>query len=235
VSKEVDARGLAGRAAWSVGRLQRALKRRGLSETLGLAATRVRDKVVLREEHVWYQLSLQADRPRRSLAPGLQLVQATERERELATQISGEPSPESVREFHAVGGQLWVVLDVGRPAFSCWIFPKVTPALAAPGGWLELPPGTVCLENSATSPQDRGRGIAPAAWSEIADALAGEGIVSMITKVTVENIPSRKAVAKAGFVEIAMMRMARQGTRTTVRIKPLGADMSAQLAERLDR
>lgn len=231
----VDARGLADRAARFAGRLQRALRHRGLSETLGLVATRVRDRIVLQEEHVWYELLLQADRPRRALAPGLLLVQATERERELATQMEGGPSPEAVCEFHAVGGELWVVLDAGRAAFSCWIFPKAAPALAAPGGWLELPPGTVCLENSATSLHHRGRGIAPAAWSGIADALAAEGVVSMVTKVTVENIPSRKAVAKAGFAEIAIMRMARQGTRMKVGITPLGSATSAQLAERLDR
>lgn len=158
-----------------------------------------------------------------------------ERERELATQMPGGPTREEIDEFHAVGGELWVVLDEGRPAFTCWIFPRVTPAIAARGGWLELPPDTVCLENSATSPQYRGRGVAPGAWAGIADALADRGVASMITKVTVDNVPSRKAVTKAGFDEIALMRLVRVGGRTRVTMKPLGSGMSSLLAERLDR
>ncbi len=54
---------------------------------------------------------------------------------------------------------------------------------AARGGWLSLPEGTVCLEDSVTSPDYRGRGVAPAAWSQIAAAAAEDGYATMVTKV----------------------------------------------------
>lgn len=218
----------------TVRRLHRAL-RAGFVQTLRRIALGGVQALVLREEHIWYELPLPGDRPRRPLPAGLVLVEGDQRQRGLATQMEGGPGRQQLDEFSGVGGQLWIVLDGRRAAFTCWTFPKLTPALAAPGGWLELPAGTVCLEDSATSPDHRGRGIAPAAWSGIADVLAGRGTASMITKVAVDNVPSRRAVTKAGFTEVAQMRLLRVGGRKLVRVKPLGTSMSAQLAERLDR
>jgi ribosomal protein S18 acetylase RimI-like enzyme len=218
----------------TVRRLQRA-RREGLLRTLRSIASRGVHELVLREEHIWYELLLQDDRRRRPMPAGLVLVEADQRQRRLAAQMEGGPGRRQLDEFSRVGGQLWVVLDGERAAFTCWIFPKLAPALAAPGGWLELPAGTVCLEDSATSPDHRGRGIAPAAWSRIADVMADRGTASVITKVAVDNVPSRRAVTKAGFTEVAQMRLLRVGGRNLVRVKPLGTSMSAQLAERLDR
>ena len=65
---------------------------------------------------------------------------------------------------------------------ACWIFRERTPVFAARSGWLKLPLDTVCLEDSVTSPAYRGRGLAGAAWSEIARVLQGQHVGAMITQ-----------------------------------------------------
>ena len=57
----------------------------------------------------------------------------------------------------------------------------------------------------------------------------------MITKVGVENAPSRKAVAKAGFREIGVMRLVKRGPRKHTTMTPSEArrawarELAAQL------
>jgi RimJ/RimL family protein N-acetyltransferase len=69
-----------------------------------------------------------------------------------------------------------------------------------------------------TAATHRGRGIAPRAWDQIAASLHERGIDTMITKVEVENAPSRRAVEKAGFVAVALQRLDRTGPRTRVSV-----------------
>ena len=140
---------------------------------------------------------------------------------------------EEVRDRRAAGNDLWLAEDEGGPLFRCWIYRRRAPVLAAPGGWLEIPAETVVLEDSATTPRARGRGIAPGAWTAIADSLRDEGLTHMITKVGVENEASRRAVVKAGFREIGVMRLVKAGPRkrtTVAQPAPgLGADLAARL------
>ena len=167
--------------------------------------------VYLAEAHVWYQLDLartaRAERSRTrsgSCAP--------------ATTSSAAPSRwasgiEEVRQRRAQGNDLWLAADDGGPLFRCWIYRRRAPVLAAPGGWLELPQDSVCLEDSATTARARGRGIAPGAWTAIADSLEAEGVARMITKVGVDNEASRRAVVKSGFREVGVMRLVKTGPR----------------------
>lgn len=225
-----------GTGAWSaLARLRDSLERRGLAGTLATVRDRVRPMVLLREEHVWYALDLGTERPRRELPPEVELVRAESARWPLACVMDGGPDLDQIREFAGAGGELWMVVDDGRAAFTCWTFPRVTPAIAARGGWLHLPPGTVCLEDSATSPDHRGRGIAPGAWAAIADELGARGVDTMITKVAVDNDPSRKAVSKAGFAEVAVMRLRRIGPRSRVTVSPRGPGLSTYLADALQR
>jgi RimJ/RimL family protein N-acetyltransferase len=89
----------------------------------------------------------------------------------------------------------------------------------------------VCLEDSVTSAAARGRGIAPAAWGAIADTLALEGQRKMITKVTVENTASRRAVTKSGFEEIALMHFRRRGPIHRTSIQVLDVNRGAFFAQ----
>lgn len=75
-----------------------------------------------------------------------------------------------------------------------------------------------------------GRGIAPGSWSAIAEALAAEGVTTIITKVGIENAPSRRAVTEAGFREIGLMRLTRLGGRKQASLEVMGAGVGDQLA-----
>ena len=55
----------------------------------------------------------------------------------------------------------------------------------------------------------------------------------MITKVGVENEASRKAVAKAGFREIGVMRMVKAGPRKRTTVDRPAPGLGAELAARL--
>lgn len=205
--------------------------RHGLREAGRKAVRAARKGIRLREEHVWYELQLAAEAAAPALPAGATLVEASGADVDLLDELPSV-SPEAARKLRVRGSRLFLVLEERRPLFACWIHTGATPALAAPGGWLPLPDGTVCLEDSVTAPAARGRGIAPAAWSELAHRLAAEGAAAMITKVEVVNAASRKAVEKAGFREFARMRLSRVVGRSTVELEggsPLAADLRARL------
>jgi len=69
-----------------------------------------------------------------------------------------------------------------------------------------VPRGVAFLEDSVTAPTYRGRGIASAAWQQIAGVLPTEGLCELVTIVDVTNVASRRAVTKAGFQEVAVSR-----------------------------
>lgn len=196
--------------------------------TARAVADRARALAYLHEEHVWYELPLAADRPRPDLAAELRLDRADRvARREAVAEFVGC----STSDFEGPN-DVWVVRDGDVPAFSCWIYHRSTPVLAAPGGWLSLPERTACLEDSVTAPEYRGRGIAPAAWAAIADELTERGLERIVTKVEVSNVPSRKAVGKAGFREVALQRLTRIGPRKRVEIDasaPAGELLAANL------
>jgi GNAT superfamily N-acetyltransferase len=206
------------------GRVSHALRKarqEGAGAALGRAFELVRRPFYRNEEHVWYQLDVNAERPRRDFVEGVRLIRgdATDAKRlEELGQVESE-----ARQRLADGNDLWLALDEqDRVLFACWIFRSATPVYAAPHGRLELPEGTACLEDSVTSPLARGKGIAPASWTAIADALSGEGFETLITKVATDNVPSRKAVEKSGFREIAVMKLTRVGPREQVALRPMG-------------
>ena len=169
---------------------------------------RIRSNVYLRETHVWYEIPLETDRPRLTLPPGLKLVRGDYDDLPLLAQLPTTPTETAAKRRMGNGGELWLVLDEQRPAFACWIFHRSMPMAAAPSSRLVLSPEIVCLENSVTSSLYRGQGIAPAAWSGIADALKPTGVKYIITKIEESNTASRRAIVKCGFRESATMRFA---------------------------
>lgn len=209
----------------------RLLRREGPAAVASRTWEQSRKHLYLREEHVWYQLDVTAERPRRELPPKVRLIRAGADQAGRVEELG--QSADLARERLAGGNVLWLALDESQLLFCCWTFPSRTPLLAAPGGWLELPARVACLEDSATSPAARGRGIAPGSWTAIADCLAGEDWTAMITKVGVENGPSRKAVAKSGFREIGLMSFTRLGPRRRTSLEPSGEGLGGELAKRL--
>jgi L-amino acid N-acyltransferase YncA len=175
------------------------VRRHGVGGYAARVGERLAGAVHAQTEHVWYVLDLHAEREVRPLEEGLRL--ATGRD-ELLPWIERLPTiaTATAKRWLAEGARPWLVLDGDEPAFACWIFGDRF-ELAA--GTFRLPAQTALLEASVTSAACRGRGIAPAAWDEIGRRLAAEGIDTLLTLVPVENAPSRRAVAKAGFVETA--------------------------------
>jgi len=180
--------------------------------------------VYLDEQHIWYTLNLDGVQ-QLPLAEGYELRLGTEADIDLITGLAGT-SREDADHNRARGGETWLVVQGEEPAFVCWIFPESTPARAAADRWLALPPGVVCLEHSFTGASHRGHGIAGAAWTKIAQALKMRDFEVLITKVEVDNAPSRKAVRKAGFREACLMRLHRRGLRETVSLEMLPTELT---------
>jgi GNAT superfamily N-acetyltransferase len=206
------------------GRLSRAVRKarqEGVKAAFSRAWELIRRPFYRKEEHVWYQLDVKGERPRREFVEGVRLLRAGPEHAGRVEEL-GQEEPEARRRL-AAGNDLWLALDEqDRALFACWTFRSETPVVAAPRGQLELPEGTACLEDSVTSPLARGKGIAPASWTAIADTLSNEGFEAMITKVTTDNAPSRKAVEKAGFREIGLMKLTRIGPRQQVSLTRSG-------------
>lgn len=202
-----------------VGLLSRVLghvRRHGLKETVSKAASLAWMRTYLSETHVIYELSLENSRPRKSLPPEFKLVKGSVNDLPLLNQLSDE-SERRVRQLIEAGNDLWLVLEGRQPAFACWIFHDALLISAAKNSRLALPPEIVCLENSVASPLYRGRGIAPAAWSQIADHIEQIHVKYIITKIEEDNVASQRAVEKCGFRKIAVVDFRRIGpTKRTV-------------------
>jgi RimJ/RimL family protein N-acetyltransferase len=183
--------------------------------------------------HVWYQLPLHAPRPRRELDHRLRLTRGGH---ELIPSIVWKIDESEARRRLRSGGTLWIVFDGDVPAFSCWTFRDRTPIRAARGGWLDLPADTACLEESMTSPSFRGKAVAPAAWTSIADALGEEAALRrLVTTVEEENTASRRAVEKIGFYEIGRAHTYKRRRRTAVEVTSSDLEGDGEFLRRLER
>jgi L-amino acid N-acyltransferase YncA len=184
-----------------------------------LAGRSISRTLYLQERHIWYALDLTAARPRPELPGGFTLHQASDADRPLLEQLPTIGGLEAAQRSRD-GADLWLVQQGVQPAFACWIFRKRAPVLAARGGWLTLPTATASLEDSITAPLYRGRGLAAAAWSAIADDLAQSGMTTLITKVAEDNTASRRAVEKVGFAPAALMSLTRLAMHAHVDVYP---------------
>jgi GNAT superfamily N-acetyltransferase len=212
----------------TVARALRAVRRHGVAG----ASRRLLGRISRRESHVWYRLELAAPRPKIALLDGLELRRGTPSELGSVSSLYALTLEEGFERLEA-GAELWLVVDAALlVVFACWIYHRLTPALAAPGGRLVLPPEAVCLEDSVTAREYRGRGVAPAAWIAIADRLEAAGARRIITKVGTDNVPSQKAVEKAGFRPIAEMRLLTVGPYKHVDLQPFDGDPVAEQLRR---
>lgn len=211
-----------------------AVRRHGFRGLARIAAVRLRRPVYWRETFIWYELDLDGYSGDLPLADGYELVRADEGSLDLAA-VTGK-KPELVRRTLAEGHDLWIVrAAAGDAAFSCWVYRGRAPEIAAQKGWFDLPAGVLCLEDSVTVAEHRGKGIAPAAWSAVAKVLAGEGAASMVTRVAEDNGASRHACRKAGFEEIGEMEFKRTWPRSSQRVLRARGTVGQQLAQALAR
>ena len=216
-------------------RLKRYVTKYGLKAAVTRAIGAARDRVVMDETHIWYEMPTGKELPTLVLEPGLTLIKADDTMLPLIEKLPTISLAEA-RQRRAAGADLWLVLDEadGKPVYGGWIFGPSMPVASAKGGVLRLPPGTVTVEDSVTAPAKRGRGIMPAAVRRLWETHVGEGASTLLTKIREDNVPSRKAAAKIGFQEIGSMRFRQIGPwrRTTMSggIGPRGSWLQSELS-----
>lgn len=210
----------AGRIGW--GRLGAAIDERGLAGTARTAARIVQHAAHQDEVSTWFEVVLDRDRPRVPLAEGELLPAVDDATFGLFNAI-GSQSAEVARARRAAGGEPWVLLVDGEPAFCCWLYAGRSPINSMPGEWLNLPAGVRTLEDSITAPGFRGRGLAGGVWTALFDELEKQGVRSVVTNVLDSNIPSTKAVLKVGFAPVASMRYVRVGPWSRQQLTAVGA------------
>jgi RimJ/RimL family protein N-acetyltransferase len=214
-----------------VGRARRKLAQEGLGATLRHAGHLLARRVYLQEDHVWYRLDLTARNSNLKLPSGVEVRRASPEEVDRVAELGQDLA--DAHAHHEAGHELWLTHEGDAVLFACWIFRDSAPVMAAPGGILELAQDTVCLEDSFTSERSRGRGIAPASWSQIARRLAVGSVKTIITKVETDNVPSKRAVRKAGFRPIGVMHLTKLAGHKHTVLEPAGEGPAADLAERL--
>lgn len=204
-------------------RVRRKVSTEGPKATVKHGAHLARRLALAREEHIWYRLTVAGERPNLELPPGVSITAATSASDVDDIAALGQDPGTAHRHFEE-GHTLWLAREDGEVLFACWIFWTSAPMFAVPGGQMSLWPGTVLLEDSFVSPLARGRGIAPASWSQIADQLGAQRVESVLTKVETVNRPSRSAVEKAGFVEIGVMGLRKVAGYRRTTLHPHGHD-----------
>jgi GNAT superfamily N-acetyltransferase len=213
-------------------RSRTAVERYGVGGAINRATKRATSHVSISESHVWYALDLSLEVTRRALDPTLTLRAGTAADLPRLGAVQTNSIAEMSSRLDA-GNRLWLVLDAEQPLFATWIFSGSAPVLAAAGGRLALAEDTVCMEDSESAPAARGRGVAPAAFSEIAALMADESRRWLITKVATANTPARRAVEKSGYEPVATMNFKRRGTTSQTQIEPIAGARASVVAERL--
>jgi hypothetical protein len=201
--------------ASEVARLGRAARHLGVRGTLRLAVLALGRMAYLREAHVWYRLDIPVDlQPVRRTRP-MDLVRGGPQALQLLEQLP-DVRQRMIRRRLTEGAELWMAHEGGRPVLACWAFRTRTPALAARGGWIDLPPATIGLDVAAMAHEGRDRALSAAAWSALAEALAAERAEALVIKVEETNLPCRRAIETVGFRAVASMQLSRIGGRARV-------------------
>lgn len=221
---------LAGRLARLWEGFEVALRRHGPRGAAAHALRILRRRVRVHADYVWFELDLRLPRPQLTLPDGFALRPATDRDLAEVGELREATSAPAMRRLRAAGHEPWIVDRGGRVAFICWTYRGRAPVPGVRGGWIELPAGLVCLEGSLTLPAFRGRGIAPGAWSAVADGLAGEDVHALVTRVEERNRASRAALGRTGFREVAAMTLDRNWGRSRVAVSFAGDGLGRLLA-----
>ena len=211
--------------------LQETLARHGpvgcAERLLRVACRHARETLRVREQHIWYQMRLDASLPYCALPDGYECLRGGMESVPLLSNLGALGFVEAQRRLGSGSAELWMLVKNGRAAGACWIFHGRTPVRAARGGWLSLPADGVCLEDTVTAAEHRGLGLAPAAWLHIARVQMRAGMRFVVTKVAANNLASHRAVQKAGFHPIARMNFERTFLRRRIGIEADGDVRSA--------
>jgi len=215
--------------------LVRAVRRRGIRALLRQKLSDLANELAPNSIHVWYLLDLREERPRLPVPPGYVVEELAPGSHEVALlEVLGPNAQAEARSRFSAGGRLFTARAGGELAFACWVF-RAIPTIAARSGWYQVREEARALEHSITVEEHRGRGLAPAVWSDLCDTLEAEGVTGLLTKVGFKNDASRRAVAKAGFVEIAHVAVTRRRGRIRVDVCRTSGPDGARLEHELTR
>lgn len=223
---DADSRGAASSTRGPAHRLVVKVRQEGLRPTVAAAARRLRHAVWLRESHVWLLIGLDEPRPRPRLAPDLHFVRVPDQDVDSVAQLGASVATAGRRL--ARGHQLFATRQGARTVGVVWAFLGEAPTVVMPTGWLPLPDGYVNVEDTLVAPDQRGKGIAPAQYSLTFDDLRDKGFTHVVGKVPVDNVANRRACAKLGWTEVAVVDLLRVlgWRRVSVRALGTGRDVS---------
>ena len=97
-----------------------------------------------------------------------------------------------------------------RPATYLWV---ATSVREFPGAPCPIGPGTAYVYKTFTLPAFRGQGLNTAALREARRRCAMEGYRQVLIDVASNNTASRRAIERAGFVQVGRFLLLRLGTR----------------------
>ena len=195
-----------------IGRTLHRLKARGPKEVLGLALQRLEESWSSESELILNVRDAGAlERP----GDGLTLRAASTEDGERYARDIGTDTARSFRARLAPDVMCFVVEDGDRFLHSSWV--------TFSGAWtreirayLGPPPGDAYVYESFTRADARGRGIYPFALAGILTEMNDRGMSKVWVGVEAGNMPSRKAIAKAGFEETFTIRFSRKKWRLHV-------------------
>ena len=211
------------------------VKRHGWATGLRIGAQRVRRLAYCYETQVWYHLRLDGPRPRLHLPASLVLLKVGRRDRHFVHQLPNIATDDAEKRL-AAGRDLWVVHDRGRVLFASWIVRARMEAISTRDIDFALPERVVGLDDAIGAPAVLGRGIATAAWSQMADAIRDEGMAAIVSKVGETDLAGRRAMELAGFRAVASVELQRVGRHYWVDVRPYEqGGLASHLAAHLPR
>lgn len=185
---------------------------RGPGEVLQLAAHRLKES--WRSENDLL-LNVRPAEPLKRPGDGLTFRQAAPEDGVRYARDIGTDTEKSFEARLAPDVMCFVVESDDRFLHSSWV--------TTTGAWtreirafLTPPSGDAYIYESFTRADARGRGIYPFALAGILTAMAGHGMSQVWVGVESDNVPSLKAIAKAGFREAFTLRYERRIGRLTL-------------------
>lgn len=173
------------------------LRSRGAAEVLTLAWSRIRENLWSAETLVLY---VAATEPGPIDAGDLVTRFAAPEDGETYARDIGTDSASTFRRRLDPATRCFVVEEHGRFLHSSWVATGKAWTREI-RGYLTPPDGDAYVYESFTRSDARGRGIYPLALRSIRSELAAGSVGRLWVGVEDSNVPSRRAVAKAGFEE----------------------------------
>ena len=195
-----------------VGRTLHRFRARGPGEVLRLAVHRLAEAWHSENDLI---LNVRPAAPLERPGEGLTFRRAGPQDGARYARDIGTDTEKSFRARLAPDVMCFVVEDDERLLHSSWV--------TTTGAWTREIRSYLCpakgdgyVYESFTRADARGRGIYPFALAGIVTTMAVEGVRSVWVGVEADNVPSRKAIAKAGFEEAFTLHYERRFGRLTV-------------------